>query len=78
MTIQSLFHQSIDMYRPIENGIIYAELQEARLKAEISEYVVTEGIEEQLQRLLWSMLESGNNARVLVSGLRGTGKSSLY
>ncbi|GMG91413.1 hypothetical protein Cmtc_26330 [Cupriavidus sp. TKC] len=44
MTIRSLFDPSKDIYRTIEKVITYGASQEGRLKAEISEYVVTESI----------------------------------
>ena len=52
MTIRSLFDPSKDIYRTIEKVITYGASQEGRLKAEISEYVVTESIEEQFRKLL--------------------------
>ena len=42
MTIRSLFDPSKDIYRTIEKVITYGASQEGRLKAEISEYVVTD------------------------------------
>ena len=51
MTIRSLFDPSKDIYRTIEKVITYGASQEGRLKAEISEYVVTESIEEQFRKL---------------------------
>lgn len=82
MTIRSLFDPSKDIYRTIEKVITYGVSQEARLKAEISEYVVTEGIEEQFRKLLDRMqlaMESGgeNEIGVWVSGFYGSGKSSF-
>ena len=47
MTIRALFDPSKDIYRTIEKVITYGTTQENRLKAEISEYVVTDSIEEQ-------------------------------
>jgi hypothetical protein len=52
MTIRSLFDPSKNIYRTIEKVITYGASQESRLKAEISEYVVTESIEEQFRKLL--------------------------
>ena len=46
MTIKTLFDPSKDIYRTIEKVITYNAAQEARLRAEITEYVVTESIEE--------------------------------
>lgn len=82
MTIRALFDPSKDIYRSIEKVITYGASQESRLKAEISEYVVTEGIEEQFRKLLDRMqlaMESGggNEIGVWVSGFYGSGKSSF-
>ena len=52
-TIRNLFDKNKDIYRSIEKVISYNALQEKRLKAEISEYVVTTNIEEQFEKLLW-------------------------
>ena len=82
MTIRSLFDPSKDIYRTIEKVITYGASQEGRLKAEISEYVVTESIEEQFRKLLDSMqlaMQTGgqNEVGVWVSGFYGSGKSSF-
>lgn len=82
MTIRSLFDPSKNIYRTIEKVITYGASQEGRLKAEISEYVVTESIEEQFRKLLDRMqlaMESGgeNEIGVWVSGFYGSGKSSF-
>ncbi len=82
MTIRSLFDPSKDIYRTIEKVISYGASSDARLKAEISEYVVTESIEEQFRKLLDRMqlaMESGgeNEVGVWVSGFYGSGKSSF-
>lgn len=82
MTISSLFDSKNDIYRTIEKVITYGVSQESRLKAEISEYVVTESIEEQFRRLLDRMqlaMDSGgeNEVGVWVSGFYGSGKSSF-
>lgn len=82
MTIRSLFDPNKDIYRTIEKVITYGASQESRLKAEISEYVVTESIEEQFRNLLDRMqmaMESGgeNEIGVWVSGFYGSGKSSF-
>jgi hypothetical protein len=82
MTIRSLFDPSKDIYRTIEKVITYGASQESRLKAEISEYVVTESIEEQFRKLLDRMqlaMESGGEHEigVWVSGFYGSGKSSF-
>lgn len=82
MSIRSLFDTNKDIYRTIEKVITYGASQEVRLKAEISEYVVTESIEEQFRKLLDRMqlaMESGgdNEIGVWVSGFYGSGKSSF-
>src|SRR5690606_8214767 len=82
MTIRSLFDPSKDIYRAIEKVITYGASQEGRLKAEISEYVVPEGIEEQFRKLLDRMqnaMKTGgeNEVGVWVSGFYGSGKSSF-
>ncbi len=82
MEIKSLFDNNKDIYRAIEKVITYGISQEARLKAEISEYVVTESIEEQFEKLLGKMqaaMEAGgqNEVGVWVSGFYGSGKSSF-
>ena len=82
MKIRSLFDPSKDIHRTIETVISYAASQEHRLKAEITEYVVTESIEEQFRKLLDRMqlaMESGgqNEIGVWVSGFYGSGKSSF-
>ncbi len=82
MAIRSLFDPSKDIHRTIEKVITYGASQEGRLKAEISEYIVTESIEEQFRKLLDRMqlaMESGgeNEIGVWVSGFYGSGKSSF-
>ena len=81
-TIRNLFDKNKDIYRSIEKVISYNALQEKRLKAEISEYVVTTNIEEQFEKLLSKMqmaMGSGgqNEVGVWVSGFYGSGKSSF-
>lgn len=82
MNIRELFDPSKDIFRTIEKVITYGAAQEERLKAEISEYVVTESIEEQFRKLLDRMqlaMEAGgeNEVGVWVSGFYGSGKSSF-
>lgn len=82
MTIRSLFDSNKDIYRTIEKVISYGASEESRLKTEISEYVVTESIEEQFRKLLDRMqlaMEVGgeNEVGVWVSGFYGSGKSSF-
>ena len=82
MNIRDLFDSSKGPNRKIEKVIAYAAKQEEQLKAEISEYVVTDSIEEQFRKLLDRMqlaMESGseNEIGVWVSGFYGSGKSSF-
>jgi hypothetical protein len=82
MKIRELFDTGKDIYRTIEKVITYGTDQEERLRREISEYVVTEHIDEQFQRLLEKMqlaMEWGGEYEVgvWVSGFYGSGKSSF-
>lgn len=80
--IRTLFDAGKDIQRAIEKVITYQASQEQRLKAEISEYIATESIEQQLEQLLEKMqaaMESGasHEIGVWVSGFYGSGKSSF-
>ena len=82
MKIKQLFDSNKDIYRTIEKVITYSASQEQRLNAEISEYVVTESIEEQFEKLLGKMqaameADGENEVGVWVSGFYGSGKSSF-
>ena len=82
MEIRNLFDPSKDIDRTIEKVITYGAAQEQRLKAEISEYWVTDSIEEQTEKLLSKMqaaMEAGGQYEVgvWVSGFYGSGKSSF-
>ena len=55
MNIKQLFDPSKDIYRSIEKVIAYGVSQEERLKKEVSEYVVTDSIDEQFNKLLLKM-----------------------
>ena len=68
--IRSLFDSGKDINRVIEKVITYQASQEQRLKGEISEYIVTESIEQQLEQLLEKMLaamEAGSGHEIGVS-----------
>jgi hypothetical protein len=82
MMIKTLFDPAKDIYRTIEKVITYNASQEARLKSEIAEYIVTENIEEQFEKLLNRMqaamdMGGANEVGVWVSGFYGSGKSSF-
>jgi hypothetical protein len=80
--IKTLFDPSRDIYRTIEKVITYGTSQEARLKAEIGEYIATDSINTELHDLLSKMqlaMEYGGEHEigVWVSGFYGSGKSSF-
>jgi hypothetical protein len=82
MIIKQLFDPSKNIHRSIEKVITYGVSQEARLRSEISEYVVTDSIDEQFESLLLKMeaaMDVGgeNEVGVWVSGFYGSGKSSF-
>jgi hypothetical protein len=82
MHIRELFDPSKDIHRAIEKVITYGASQENRLKSEISEYVVTDRIEDSFRKLLDNMqlaMEGGGerDVGVWVSGFYGSGKSSF-
>jgi len=80
--IRSLFDPSRALTRPIEKVITYQNRSDEQLRAEISEYVVTEHIEESFEDLLKKMQAAqqgggGHEIGVWVSGFYGSGKSSF-
>ena len=80
--IRSLFDPDKGIHRSIEKVISYQASQEERLKAEIREYIATESIENQLERLLENIQAAmeaggGHEVGVWVSGFYGSGKSSF-
>ncbi|MBA1198256.1 BREX system P-loop protein BrxC [Pseudomonas plecoglossicida] len=82
MTIKKLFDPSKSINRSIEKVITYGVSQQARLKSEISEYVVTDSIDQQFENLLLKMeaamdIGGENEVGVWVSGFYGSGKSSF-
>ena len=60
--IRTLFDAGKDIQRAIEKVITYQASQEQRLRAEISEYIATESIEQQLEQLLEKMQRSEASA----------------
>src|SRR6266446_5966106 len=80
--IRSLFDVSRALNRPIEKVITYQNRSDAQLRTEVSEYVVTDNINENFQRLLKAMQTAlqgggGHDIGVWVSGFYGSGKSSF-
>lgn len=81
-TIRDLFDPTRALNRPIEKVITYQNRSDQQLRTEISEYVVTDRIEQNFQQLLSKMQsakQSGGNHEigVWVSGFYGSGKSSF-
>jgi hypothetical protein len=81
-TIRDLFDPTRALTRPIEKVITYANRSDEQLKTEISEYVVTDHIEECFGDLLKKMQVAqqggaGHEIGVWVSGFYGSGKSSF-
>ncbi len=80
--IKELFDPQKDIYRTIEKVITYGASQEDRLQTEIAEYVVTENIDADFEKLIGKMqaaMDMGgqNEIGVWVSGFYGSGKSSF-
>ena len=79
-TIRSLF--SLPLNRPIEKVITYQNRSDAQILTEVQEYVVTDNIGENFERLLKLMQAAlqgggGHEIGVWVSGFYGSGKSSF-
>lgn len=80
--IRSLFDAARALNRPIEKVITYQHRSDKQLRAEISEYVATQHIVENFDRLLKLMQAAlhgggGHEIGVWVSGFYGSGKSSF-
>ncbi len=80
--IKTLFDASKGLDRRIEKVITFGTNAEENLKAEISEYIVTDHLRESLHELLEKMQSAMENPiaseiGVWVSGFYGSGKSSL-
>ena len=79
--IRDLFDSSRALTRAIEKVITYQKRSEAQLRAEISEYIVTDHMEESFSDLLKKMQLAlqggGHEIGVWVSGFYGSGKSSF-
>jgi hypothetical protein len=80
--IRSLFDPARALNRPIEKVISYQNRGDQQLRTEISEYVATEHIVENFDRLLKLMQAAlqgggGHEIGVWVSGFYGSGKSSF-
>ena len=80
-TIKELFDSSKDINRRIESVVTFADNSEDNLKNEINEYVVTDKLhdnyEKVIEELETAFRDSSNEVGVWVSGFYGSGKSSF-
>ena len=79
--IKELFDPSKDIFKPIEKVVTFGSMHTDNLKNEISEYVVTENLKQNFEKILDKMyngMESeANEVGIWVSGFYGSGKSSF-
>ncbi len=79
--IKELFDPSRDIFKPIEKVVTFGSMHSENLKNEISEYVVTENLKQNFEKILDRMytgMESeANEVGIWVSGFYGSGKSSF-
>ena len=73
MTLRELFSKPVD--RPIE-GVIKAD-DEASLKLEVEEYILTNEVEKRLESFLDAYVNYSGANGVWISGFFGSGKSHL-
>lgn len=73
MNLKAIFHKPVD--RPIE-GVIKAD-DEASLRVEIEEYILTNEVEKRLQSFLSAYNDHEGASGVWISGFFGSGKSHL-
>ncbi|MEZ5044073.1 MAG: BREX system P-loop protein BrxC [Saprospiraceae bacterium] len=81
MAIKTLFGKDKDIYRGIEKVVTFGNASEEHLHNEISEYVVTERLRDNFEKIL-DALSSGlthgtHEVGIWVSGFYGSGKSSF-
>ena len=79
--IKALFGKDKDIYRGIEKVVTFGNASDENLKNEVSEYVVTDRIRDNFEKILDAlysgMSESSNEIGIWVSGFYGSGKSSF-
>lgn len=79
--IKEIFGSDKKIYRKIEKVVTFGNSSETNLKNEISEYVVTEKLKENFDKILEALndgIENGSNEiGIWVSGFYGSGKSSF-
>ena len=80
-TIKELFDSSKDINRRIESVVTFADNSEENLKNEINEYVVTDKLHDNYEKVIEELesafRDSSNEVGVWVSGFYGSGKSSF-
>jgi hypothetical protein len=79
--IKELFGSDKNIYRSIEKVVTFGNASEINLKNEISEYVVTERLKENFDKILDALYKGmdseSNEIGIWVSGFYGSGKSSF-
>lgn len=79
--IKTLFGDKKDIYRGIEKVVTFGNATEEHLKHEVSEYVVTEKLRDNFEKiadaLYTGMSDSSTEIGIWVSGFYGSGKSSF-
>jgi len=79
--IKELFDPSKDIYRSIEKVVTFGSLITDHLKSEISEYVVTERLKNNFEKILDAMSagmqSESHEVGIWISGFYGSGKSSF-
>jgi len=79
--IKDLFDPSKDIYRSIEKVVTFGSLKTDHLKGEISEYVVTERLKQNFEKILDAMSAGmqteSHEVGIWISGFYGSGKSSF-
>lgn len=79
--IKNLFNPNRDIYKPIEKVITFDSTDEIALKKEVTEYIVTNNLRHNIQKLLdaisFGMESESNEVGIWVSGFYGSGKSSF-
>ncbi|WP_373707968.1 BREX system P-loop protein BrxC [Kaistella sp.] len=79
--IKEIFGTEKNIYRTIEKVVTFGNATEINLKNEISEYVVTDRLKDNFDKILDAlkdgMLDGSNEIGIWVSGFYGSGKSSF-
>lgn len=79
--IKEIFGADKDIYRSIEKVVTFGNISEISLKKEVSEYVVTEKLKDNFDKILDALHEGMGDGSteigIWVSGFYGSGKSSF-